>query len=114
VLLNWARALERRDWPTARAQWGHDGADSGFDAAGYAAIHAQFRTMTVAIGDGVVEGAAGSLYYAVPVTITGVMQDGRPYRLEGPVTVRRVNDVDGASAQERAWHIGKAGLKPRP
>ena len=103
VLLEWARALERRDFARADAQWG-----LGADEAGSAAGFAKFRTMTVAIGDGAVEGGAGSLYYEVPVTITGTTADGASQKLAGSVTARRVNDVDGATPEQLRWHL--AGL----
>ncbi|MET0240320.1 MAG: hypothetical protein ABW184_10545 [Sphingobium sp.] len=108
VLLDWARALEKGDWETARAQWGPD---SGIDAKAFAASYANYRQLTVAVGDGSVEGGAGSLYYEVPVTITGRTRDGRPVRVKGPMTVRRVNDVDGASAASLRWHLSGSDLK---
>ena len=103
VLLEWARALERRDFARADAQWG-----AGAGEAGSAARFAKFRTITVALGEGAVEGGAGSLYYEVPVTVTGEGTDGSPQKFAGSVTVRRVNDVDGASAAQLRWHL--AGL----
>lgn len=106
VLANWAKALEKGDWTRARAQWGHGGADSGLRPDAY-------RQIAVAFGRGAVEGGAGSLYYQVPVVVTGTLQNGDPVRLEGPVTLRRVNDVDGASADQLAWHITRSDLKPR-
>lgn len=100
VLLEWARALERRDFARADAQWG-----LGADEAGSAAGFAKFRTITVGIGDGVVEGGAGSLYYEVPVTVTGKTADGTSEKLTGSVTARRVNDVDGATPEQLRWHL---------
>ena len=103
VLLEWARALERREFARADAQWG-----MGADQAGSAAGFAKFRTITVGIGEGAVEGGAGSLYYEVPVTVTGVAKDGVSHNLAGSVTARRVNDVDGATPSQLRWHL--AGL----
>ncbi|MFT3967925.1 MAG: hypothetical protein QM690_18805 [Sphingobium sp.] len=114
VLLDWARALERGDWAGGRAQWGHGGEGSGLDADGFANAWSRYRRITVSLGDGAVEGGAGSLYYQVPVTVDAVLRDGRVAHMAGPVTLRRVNDVDGASAQELAWHIARSDLKPRP
>ncbi len=103
VLLEWARALERRDFAAADAQWGR-----GADEAGSEAGFAKFRTITVGIGEGAVEGGAGSLYYEVPVTVTAETEDGSVEKLTGSVTARRVNDVDGASPEQLRWHL--AGL----
>ena len=103
VLLEWARALERRDFARADAQWG-----MGADQAGSAAQFVSFKSLTVALGEGAIEGGAGSLYYEVPVTVTGPGADGTAQKFAGSVTVRRVNDVDGASAEQLRWHL--AGL----
>lgn len=114
VLKRWADALGRRDWATARLAWGHGGADSGLDPDAFARAYDKYRDLTVTYGDGDVEGGAGSLYYEVPVTVTGTLRDGRSVRMEGPVVLRRVNDVDGSSAEDRMWHISQSDLKPRP
>ncbi len=103
VLLEWAGALERRDFARADAQWG-----VGADQAGSEAGFGKFQTITVGIGEGAVEGGAGSLYYEVPVTVTGEGEDGTRQKLTGSVTARRVNDVDGASPEQLRWHL--AGL----
>ena len=76
--------------------------------AGYKTIHA-------AIGKvGPVEGAAGSLYDTVQLTLTGEKADGTPYSLTGPLTLRRVNDVPGSTAEQRQWHIYKMDLSANP
>lgn len=114
VLDAWARALERRDWAAARSTWGHDGGDSGLDPDAFARSYDRYKTIRITYGDGDVEGGAGSLYYQVSVTFTGTLRDGRQVRMEGPVTLRRVNDVDGASPADLIWHLSMSDLKPRP
>lgn len=110
VLLAWARAIEFGRYAEARAQWGEKGAASGLDAAAYAAQFTPYRRITIGFGDGEVEGAAGSLFYEVPVTFTGTLTAGRVDRREGRVTLRRVNDVPGASAEQLRWHIEKSTM----
>ncbi len=96
MLLSWAAALENRDFSAASALFGGGRRDSN-DYAGYGDI-------TVGFGDGDVEGAAGSLYYAVPVWLTASGPSG-PVRREGTITLRRVNDVDGATPAQLRWHV---------
>jgi hypothetical protein len=105
VLLSWAHAMEDRAFASAYALYRKGGPASGQSAADYATSFAGYRTITAAIGDGMVDGAAGSLYYQVPVTLTGEAQDGSPYRRSGTITLRRVNDVPGAEDWQLAWHI---------
>lgn len=114
VLATWALALEHHDWATARAQWGHAGSDAGMDPAAFETAYQKYDRIKVVFGDGDAEGGAGSIYYEVPVTITGTLRTGEPFRLEGPVTLRRVNDVDGATPEQLRWHIMQSALKPRP
>ncbi|OYW44747.1 MAG: hypothetical protein B7Z08_08245 [Sphingomonadales bacterium 32-68-7] len=111
VLLEWARDLERGDYDGAFAQWGADAeARSGMTADEHAAYWRRFKTITVSVPEGVSEGAAGSLYYEVPATIVGKQASGTPYRLEGTVVLKRVNDVDGATADQLRWHMQQVDL----
>jgi hypothetical protein len=60
----------------------------------------------IEIGDlGEPEGAAGSIYVTEPVTFYGRKNGGGDYRRPATVTLRRVNDVPGSSAEQRRWHI---------
>jgi hypothetical protein len=52
-----------------------------------------------------IEGAAGSSYVEVPVQIYGRRKDGTPIGSTGTVTLRRVNDVPGSTAEQRLWRI---------
>lgn len=113
VLMRWAAALERRDWVSARREWGEGGSLSGRTEDEFVAEFDQYSLVDVTIGDGQIEGAAGSLYYRAPVTIKGTMRTGEAYTLEGPVTLRRVNDVPGASPEDLNWHISQSELKLR-
>lgn len=96
VLLSWAAALENRDFAAADALFGNGGGDTN----DYLAL----REIAVGFGDGTVEGAAGSLYYQVPVRLTATGPQGA-VRREGTITLRRVNDVEGATPEQLRWHI---------
>ena len=112
TLQHWADALENRDWAAAYDTWSGDGAASGMDAETYASSYEQYRTIRITLGEGHVEGAAGSLYYETGVTMSGETKDGISYRFQGPVTLRRVNDVPGATKEQLEWHIVANGLAP--
>ena len=76
-----------------------------WDGSAFAEIFAELEEVTVAVPAGSTEGAAGSLYYTAPITITAFDQKGRPVRIEGDATLRRVNDVNGATPAQRRWHF---------
>ena len=88
---------------------------SGMSASAFAASYAKYRTFKATVGvPGDTEGGAGSIYVEIPVVVTGTLKDDGPFRLEGPVALRRVNDVDGATPAQLRWHIFSSELKPRP
>lgn len=107
VLLSWAKAISLKDWATAYGYWGDRGARSGQTLEQFTAAWSKLKQPDLEIGKGEQEGAAGSLFYTVPVTIV----DGTR-RIPGEVVLRRVNDVDGATAEQLRWHIESTTLKP--
>lgn len=107
VLTAWGKAVEMRDWETVRAYWGDKGARSGMDERAFAAKWSTLLDPRVTVGKGESEGAAGSLYYTAPVTVT----DGTRV-LKGDVVLRRVNDVPGATEEQLRWHIESTTLTP--
>ncbi len=104
VLLSFARAIEQEQYdqawsllgPADRQKWSR---------TEFAALFADLAKVTVAVPDGTMEGAAGSSYYAAPIAITGNDKEDRPVRIEGQAVLRRVNDVDGATKEQRRWHF---------
>ncbi|WP_246449870.1 hypothetical protein [Qipengyuania soli] len=109
VLLSWARAIELREFDQA---WGlmSDTDHAKWSKPAWARLFADLDKITVAVPDGTMEGAAGSSYYTSQASITGTDKDGRAVRYEGPVVLRRVNDVPGASAEQLRWHIDSVTL----
>lgn len=100
-------AIEARDWQAVRGFWGDYGKASGMDEQAFVAKWSSLLAPIVTVGKGDQEGAAGSLYYTAPVMIV----DG-PRTIKGEVTMRRVNDVDGASPEQLRWHIESTTLTP--
>lgn len=102
-----AATIEARDWKALRAFWGDKGERSGLSEQAFAARWSTLLAPLVTVGTGTQEGAAGSLYYTAPVTIV----DGNR-TIRGEVTIRRVNDVDGASPEQLRWHVESTTLAP--
>lgn len=97
LLTYWKGAVEAGDTAAAAKAW-----RSGIMPATMPSGNGAIR---VAFGEGQTEGAAGSSYFTVPVTITAGDAAGSPVTTEGTLTARRVNDVDGASAEQLSWRI---------
>jgi hypothetical protein len=107
--------LEAGKYAEARRLWGDGGRASRLDEAAFARAFDRYAEYHANIGaPGRIEGAAGSLYVEVPVQAYGRLVSGEPFNLRGPVTLRRVNDVPGATPEQLQWRIASAHLKPAP
>jgi hypothetical protein len=104
LLRFYAAALHARDWSAASRAWG---AASGVTAATLKAAYDRADRPVLEIGKAEAEGAAGSLYYEAPVVLR-FGADAPPER--GTLTLRRVNDVDGATPEQLRWHIERATI----
>ena len=107
-------SIEGGKYAAARALWGNGGEDSKASPAAFAAGFARYKEYHANIGGpGEIEGAAGSRYVTVPVQIYARLKDGRPDYQTGNVVLRRT-EVDGATPEQRKWHIYSIDLKPAP
>lgn len=107
VLRRYYAAINARDFATAQAAW--------IEGAGAAATLTQdFASATsveLTVGEPrPAEGAAGSVYVEVPVTVTTMRADGSRQHQAGRYTLRR-SQVDGASAAQRNWRIAAIDLR---
>jgi len=100
VLRGWGMAIERRDWRQVRQLWGNHGGDSGLTAEAFARRWDHLRRPKVTVGAGQQEGAAGSSFYTALVRV-----DDGTRSFAGNVTIRRVNDVPGATPEQLRWHL---------
>ena len=115
VLQLFGGLLEQRKFGEARHLWSDGGKASGLTEAEFIAAYDKYAEIHSEVGaPGPLEGAAGSSYVEIPFRLYGKLKTGKPFNLVGPVTLRRVNDVPGSTAEQRKWHIYQSGLKPRP
>lgn len=109
LLVTFARALELREYDQAWAMLGIT-ARQDWTRAQFNQAFAGLQDLTVAVPGGTLEGAAGSSFYESQVEVTATDAAGRPVRIEGPIVLRRVNDVPGATAEQLRWHIERLQL----
>jgi hypothetical protein len=55
------------------------------------------------------DGAAGSIYIGIPLTISGELS-GKHVSWPAGLILRRVNDVPGSTEAQRRWHIERLNL----
>jgi hypothetical protein len=105
-------AIQARDFGSAYALWGDGGRASGQTPEQFAAGFADTAQIVATLDSPArVEGAAlGSRYIEVPVAVETTSNDGRVRRYVGAYTLRRAV-VDGATDEQRAWHIASADLR---
>ena len=113
VVRRYYDAIRNGMYDTAYTLWDGSGKASGQTRAEFVKGFGQTQQTIAAIGDSVrVEGAAGSQYATVPVTIDAVLRTGARQRFVGTYTLRR-SMVDGATPAQRRWRIYSAHLQHR-
>lgn len=93
-------ALAAGEYDNAALAW----ADPVIDGARLQALFNGYGRPALQWDEPTEEGAAGSLYCTITGTLTDAANPGTAPRT-GTLTLRRVNDVDGASAQQLRWTI---------
>ncbi|MBR0551918.1 hypothetical protein [Stakelama marina] len=104
--------IDSGDYRAAYALWGDGGKDSKQTLEQFRDGFANTESTDVSTGDpGRSEGAAGSIYITVPVTVRAQLRNGTHQRFTGSYVLRRVNDVPGSTAEQRRWHLYSADLE---
>ncbi|MEH1924557.1 hypothetical protein [Nostoc sp.] len=99
-------AIARLDYKQAYLAWDGDGSASKQSFEEFQQGFANIVSIVEEVGKpGSLEGAAGSLYIEIPVTVTAVTSNGTPQRFRGSYKLRRVNNVPGSTPKQRRWHI---------
>jgi hypothetical protein len=81
----------------------HEGNDAPPE---FGASFADYAELRVTVGTpSRIQGAAGSLYVEVPVQLFGRHRNGAPFSSAGTVTLRRSNNIPGATPDQLRWRI---------
>jgi hypothetical protein len=114
VLRDYYAAIDGRDYARAYAAWGDDGPPGHPSLSTFSDGFARTDSVRLEVGTpGQVEGAAGSRYVDVPVTLYAFERGPRETRYTGSYVLRRTV-VPGASEANRRWHLYRATLAARP
>lgn len=111
VVRAYYEAINTGDFNRAYRLWSDGGKASGQSPQQFAAGFADTRAVSLEVmAPGRIEPAAGSRYIEVPLAISATQDDGSVRRYVGAYTLRRAV-VDGATAEQRAWHIATADIR---
>lgn len=111
VVVDYYAAIDARDYAKAYALWSDNGAASGQSFEHFSGGYANTRSVQASVGEPVnEEGAAGSRYIQVPVQLKALQHDGSERGYLGRFTLRVVM-ADGASKEQRHWHLASAEMQ---
>lgn len=111
VLRHYFSLIADRKYDSAYVLWADAGRASRQTPAEFAAGYRETTAVHATVGRPIrVEGAAGSQYATLPVSIDAVLRNGRHQRFQGTYTLRR-SMVDGATAEQRSWRIYAATMR---
>jgi hypothetical protein len=114
VVRDYYAAIDARDFARAYRSWSGDGQASGQTLADVEAGFADTSQVQAQVGPpGPIGAAAGSRYVEIPVDVTASTSDGAQQHFQGSLTLRRAV-VDGASPEQRQWHISAATVAEVP
>lgn len=110
VIQRYYTAINKHEYGRAYELWGNDGAASNQTLASFKNGYLNTDTVEVIIGKpGRIEGAAGSRYIEIPVTLKAVTNKGAVQHFAGHYVLRRTV-VDGSTPEQRRWHLYSAHL----
>ncbi|WP_374791630.1 hypothetical protein [Aerosakkonema funiforme] len=111
VIRHYYDAINRKDYRSAYADWAGEGSASGKSFEQFRRGFANTASVKVNIGKpDSINGAVGSLYVAIPVTVTATNVNGTTQRFTGNYTLKRINDVPGSTPEQRRWHLYSARI----
>ena len=106
------KAINEHRYRDAYAHWERGGLASGKGFDEFRKGFEETERVEVTVGaTGRIEGAAGSRYIEVPVQIAAWARGGDRQEYSGLYTLR-LSVVDGATPEQRSWHIYSASVRP--
>lgn len=111
LVVDYYAALNARDYQKAYALWEDGGAASGQSFQHFSGGYATTESVAADVGAPTdQEGAAGARYISVPVTLRAQQYNGVQRSYRGRLALRAVA-VDGASGEQRGWHLPSAEMQ---
>lgn len=113
VIRHYYDAINQKDYERAYADWAANGTGSQQSFEQFKKGFTDTASVKVEIGEpGSINGAVGSLYVEIPVTITATTVNGTTQHFTGSYTLKRINDVPGSTPEQRIWHLYSAKITP--
>jgi hypothetical protein len=105
VVQHYFALIEEGAYARAWRLW-EEGGRPGKTVQDFAAGFARYAEYHAEVGaPGEIDAGAGQRYVTVPIQTYGRVKDGTPFRAAARVTLHRVGEIDGATAEQKRWHI---------
>lgn len=105
LLRFYAEAIRARAWKQAARAWS---SDAQVTPERLAQVYAGDAEVSLVIGKGDIETAAGTNFYEAPIVVD--FSDTSIPERRGTIVLRRANDVPGASAEQLDWRIERSSV----
>jgi hypothetical protein len=111
VIHDYYEAINNGEYERAYDYWDRNGSASGQTLEQFRQGFTETEHVDVQTGQpGREDAAAGSVFVEIPVSMTATTNDGRVQKFSGTYSLRRVNDVPGATEDQLTWHIYAADI----
>lgn len=111
VLDAYFSAIGTSDYETAYQLWRDGGEASGQSYDEFVEGFAETASISWEIGEpGRIDAGAGQRYIEIPVRIVARTTAGAEQTFEGAYVLHHTADIDGATAEQRTWHINSADV----
>jgi hypothetical protein len=116
IMRRYVDAIAGRRYAEAWLLWEGQGRASGMTQQAFADSFERYASFRATIGTPFdVDAGAGQRFVTVPVTVTGTLLSGQPFRLEGAVILHKVADgIESDDADAHRWRLRSSEMKPRP
>ena len=112
VLDAYFSAIGTSDYETAYQLWRHDGEASGQTYDEFVEGFAEAASISWEIGEpGRIDAGAGQRYIEIPVRIVARTTGGAEQVFQGTYVLHHTADIEGATAEQRTWHIDSAAVE---
>ncbi len=107
--------IGQHEYAKAWALWSQGSPARAASGEAFTASFGAYLQYNAHVGSpGAIEGAAGSLFIEVPIQVYGRLKTGQELHQLGKATLRRSNDVPGATPEQRLWRIDRIELTTVP
>jgi hypothetical protein len=115
IVRRYTDAIAARRFADAWLLWEGQGSASGMTQQVFASSFERYLRFKATIGTPFdADAGAGQRFVTVPVTVTGMLRSGEPFRLEGPVILHKVADgIESDDPDAHRWRLRSSEMKPR-